>query len=103
MTTVESARADWSEGHRRFEVEARDPAGGDALHRQLEVLTGELRRRVGQTFSLAELARAYAESDRWTRAAIDERAPLPRWPLTLSVVVDEAFHRYSRGAVDYAP
>lgn len=103
MTTVESARRDWEEGHRRFVVEARDPSRAEILHRQLEVLTEEIRRRVGQTFALRDLARAYAESEAWAREAIGERAPTPRWVLTLTLSIDEAFHRYSRGAVDYTP
>lgn len=101
-TTVESARGDWEDGHRRFLAE-RDPTRVEALHRQLEVVTDELRRRVGQTFSLAELAAAYALSEAWARDVIAELAPTPRWPRTVTLAVDEAFHRYSRGAVDYVP
>jgi hypothetical protein len=103
MTTVESARRDWEDGHRRFLVEARDPSRAEILHVQLDVLTEEIRRRVGQTFALRDLARAYAESEAWAREAIGERAPTPRWVVTLTLAIDEAFHRYSRGAVDYAP
>ena len=103
MTTVESARRDWEDGHRRFATMSRDPARADAVHRQLEVLSDELRRRVGQTFTLDELARAYAGSETWALAAVGDRAASPRWVTMLTVAVDEAFHRYSRGAQDYAP
>lgn len=103
MSTVEGARADWSEGHRRFVTDARDPAVAERLHVVLDLLTAELRKRIGQTFTLAELAAAYDDSERWARHAVEEHAPVPRWPLFLSDALDEAFHRYSRGAVDYRP
>jgi hypothetical protein len=37
------------------------------------------------------------------RDVVEERAPGPGWPRTLSLVQDAAFHVYQRGAVDYAP
>jgi len=81
----------------------RDPVARTRLLAQLEVVTDELRKRVGQTFTLEELASAYARADDWVRAAVDERAPTPGWPRTLSLVQDAAFHMYQRGASDYAP
>ena len=63
----------------------------------------ELRRRVGGTFTLAELAAAYADAERWVRAVVADRAPVPSWPRFLSVVQDAAFHLYARGAIDYEP
>jgi len=99
----ESARRDWQEGYRRLLIEARDPRRADALHRQVEAVTDELRRRIGSNFTLAELAEVYAGSERWARIAVSENAPAPGWPRTLSLVGDAAFHLYARGAVDYAP
>ena len=63
----------------------------------------ELRRRVGSTFTLAELVAAYADSERWLREVIEERAPSRDWARTASVVGDAAFHVYSRQALDYTP
>lgn len=103
MIAVEGARSDWAQGYRRFLDESRDPVSAERLHRQLDVVTEELRRRVGQTFTLAELAIAYSGSERWSRAAVEERAPTPGWPRTLALVGDAAFHLYSRGALDYEP
>ena len=105
MTTanVESARRDWADGWRRFQDESHDAVAADRLGQQLEVVTDELRRRVGGTFALAELARAYADADRWARAAVAEDASSPGWPRLLSVVQDAAFHLYARGAIDYEP
>jgi hypothetical protein len=102
-TLTETVRREWQQSHRRFEQLARDPVAGPRLLEQLEVVTDELRKRVGQTFTLDELAAAYRGAERWTRDAIAERAATPGWPRTVSLVEDEAFHRYQTGAVDYVP
>ena len=52
------------------------PSADDVLHRQREIVLDELRRRVGTTFTLAELVAAYAASEHWVREVIEERAPL---------------------------
>ena len=100
---VESARREWEDGYRRLEHESRDRVAGERLLAQVEVVTAELRRRVGGTYTLAELTRAYARAEGWSRAAVAERAPLPGWPRTLSLVEAAAFHLYARGASDYEP
>jgi hypothetical protein len=103
-TDIESARRDWEDGYRRLiAAAARDPVEADRLHRQLDVVTGELRRRVGSTFTVAELARAYPDSERWTRTAVEESGAPPGWARSLAMAGDAAFHLYARGAVDYAP
>jgi hypothetical protein len=102
-TAVDHTRREWAEGHRRFEAEARDSARTELLLAELEAVTAELRRRIGQTFTLGELAREYGDADRWTRDAVTRTGPAPGWPRRLSMVEDAAFHVYSRGAVDYEP
>jgi len=102
-TDVDVVRREWETGHRRLEAHAGDLRAYARLLEQVDVLTDELRRRVGQTFTLAELADAYAGAERWSRDAIAERAPAPGWPATFSIVEDAAFHRYQRGAIDYEP
>ncbi len=99
---VESARREWQEGHERL-LEVRDRETRERLLVQVEAVTEELRRRIGGTFTLAELSRVYAGAEEWSRVAIAERAPSPGWPRTLSLVEAAAFHRYARGAVDYEP
>jgi hypothetical protein len=103
VIATESVRREWEEGNRRFEELMRDPVARPRLLAQLDVVTDELRKRVGQTFTLDELAAAYLRADDWVRAAVDERAPTPGWPRTLALVQDAAFHMYQRGATDYAP
>jgi hypothetical protein len=100
---VENARQEWEESHRRLEAEAADPDRYERLLAHVETVSAELRRRVGETFTLAELADAYARADEWARDAVAESDPGPGWPRTLALVEGAAFHLYARGAVDYAP
>ena len=96
---VEHARQEWAESHRRLQAEANSAR----LLEQVEAVTAELRRRLGETFTLAELADAYAGAERWSRDVVAELSPPPDWLRTLALVEGAAFHRYARGAVDYAP
>lgn len=101
--TLESARRDWGEGHRRFAQEVTNPRHASTLDALLEALLDELRRRIGQRYTLAELADAYTDSERWARTVAAERVPAPGAAALLTEAVDEAFHRFSRGALDYTP
>jgi hypothetical protein len=100
---VESARREWEEGHRRLRDELRAVREPERVLRQVDAITAELRRRVGGTFTLGELAAAYAGAERWSRDVVAEEAPAPGWPRTLSLVEAAAFHVYSLGAQDYEP
>ena len=100
---VESARREWEEGHRRLHDEARREAQPERLLAQVDAVAAELRRRVGGTFTLRELATAYDGAERWSRAVVAEQAAAPGWPRTLSLVEAAAFHEYARGAQDYEP
>jgi hypothetical protein len=103
VLALDTVRQEWEEGNRRFEDRARDPVARPRLLAQLEVVMDELRKRIGQTFTLDELAAAYEGADRWVREVVEERAAAPGWPRSLSVVEAAAFHRYQRGALDYVP
>jgi hypothetical protein len=100
---LETARHEWEEALRRVEAERGDPTQYRRLLAQIEVVSDELRRRVGQTFTLAELARAYSDAESWAREAVSERAPTPGWARDLTTAVGAAFQTYQRGAVDYEP
>jgi hypothetical protein len=100
---LEQTRREWEQGHRRLQEEIRETPRGETLLAELEAVTAELRRRVGQTFTLAELADEYAASEAWTREAVAEIEPAGGWPRRLATVTEAAFHLYSRGAVDYEP
>ena len=103
VVALEITRREWEEGYRRFQAESRDPLRSERLLAQLEAITDALRRQVGKTYTLDELALRYVDADRWARDAVAERAPAPDWPRYLAIVEDAAFHLYSRGAVDYSP
>jgi hypothetical protein len=94
-------RQEWEEGDRRLESERGDRDRYERLLQQVEIVSDELRRRVGQTYSLAELASAYRDAERWAREAVEERAPSAGWPRDLALVLAAAFHAYQRGATDY--
>lgn len=92
----ESARQEWEEGYRRLQAESADRARYVRLLEQVDAVRDGLRRRVGQTFTEAELARAYLEADDWIRETVAD-------PRSVPLVGAAAFHLYSRGATDYGP
>jgi hypothetical protein len=96
------ARHQWEESYRSL---PRTPQGPiePVLQEQIDVVTDELRRRIGGSFTLAELAAVYAGADRWSREAIAERAARAGWPRTAASAADAAFYLYARGARDYRP
>jgi hypothetical protein len=102
-STLETTRREWEEGNRRLEAAASDRQRYERLLAELELVLDELRKRVGQTYTLGELAVAYGEADRWVQEELAEREPSAGWPARLTIVQDAAFHRYSRGALDYRP
>jgi hypothetical protein len=97
---VKLARSEWAEGSRRFDEAVK---ADRRLLDASDVVIDELRRRVGQTFTLEELAEAYNTAERWAYAAVADHAAFPGWPRRLTDVLDAAFHLYARGATDYAP
>jgi hypothetical protein len=100
---LDHTRREWELGYRRLQDDLREAPRSEAILAELDALTAELRRRVGQSFTLAELADAYATSEAWAREAVVDTEPATGWPRRLSTVTDAAFHLYSRGAIDYAP
>jgi hypothetical protein len=103
VSQVEVARQEWEEGRRRLEDARTDARRYRQLIELMELVLDELRKRVGQTYTLAELVTAYGESERWGREVVEERAPVPGWPRDLTLVLAAAFDAYQRGAVDYDP
>jgi len=102
-STLETTRREWEDGNRRLQAAASERVLYQRLLEEVDVVLEQLRRRVGQTFTLDELASAYGDSDRWVQEALIEADAAPGWPARSTTVQDAAFHRYSRGAVDYRP
>ena len=99
---LELARHQWEDGNRRVQSARHDRRRYGELLGDVDAVVDDLRRRVGQTFTLAELVDAYRGADAWARELLDERFPesVPHEPGT---VTDAAFHVYARGASDYRP
>ena len=100
---VDTARHQWAEGNRRLSDAASDPDAYETLMAQVEAVTEELRRRIGEHFTLAELADVYGGDDSWVYEAVTERGDRPGWRGKVSVAQDAAFHLYARGATDDQP
>jgi hypothetical protein len=103
VSQVEVARQEWEEGTRRLEAAREDGRRYGQLLELLELVFDELRKRIGQTYSLDELVAAYRESEPWAREVLAERATTPGWPRDLTLVLAAAFDAYQRGAIDYEP
>jgi hypothetical protein len=101
--TLESTRGEWAEGYRRLQSASSDRVQYERLLAEVALVLDQLRRRVGQSFTLRELASAYGDADRWVQEALLEAEPAPGWPARSTIVQDSAFHLYSRGALDYKP
>jgi|SRR5918995_3808673 hypothetical protein len=97
-----SARLEWERAYRDLVDAVRDPGHSERLRPQLDAVSAELRRRVGGTFTLRELADEYLVADGWARDVLADQA-VPNWSRTLALVEGAAFHLYARGAVDYTP
>jgi hypothetical protein len=103
--SVDVARHQWDEGLRRIERTAREEPRHQHLSLLVDAVVEELRKRVGQTYSLAELASVYRGSEDWVRDVVGDSAP-PKAQAGIrdaALVQDAAFARYSRGATDYRP
>ena len=100
---VDTARHQWEEGNRRLSATVSDPDAFETLMAQVEAVTEALRRRIGEHFTLAELAEVYGGDDGWVYEAMGERALRPGWASKITVAQDAAFHLYARGATDYSP
>jgi hypothetical protein len=103
VSEVSIARHEWAEGTRQLEAAREDGRRYPQLLGLFDLVHRELRRRVGQTYTLRELVAAYGDSERWAREAVEERAPAPGWPRDLTTVIAATFDAYQRGAIDYEP
>jgi hypothetical protein len=101
--SVDVARSEWERAFRQLETQRSDPRRYQRLLSAVDAVTDELRARLGQVFTTAELLDAYAGVERWGRDAVADRAPYEGWPRDLVLVEDAAFHLYARGASDFEP
>jgi hypothetical protein len=100
---VDLARQQWQDGNRRVESMRGDPGRYLQLTGQVDTVVAALRLRIGQIFTLAELAEAYDGADVWTGDLLDDAEPDDAPATEPGTVADAAFHVYARGAADYHP
>jgi hypothetical protein len=100
---VELARQQWQDGNRRIEEARGDQRRYRRLVVDVDLVVDRLRQRVGQTFTLDELAAAYDGADDWVRDLLEDADPDGTPPAEPGTVADAAFHVYARGALDYRP
>jgi hypothetical protein len=90
----------WQQGERRL-----SRAEGERrplLQRIVDTLVVELRKRLGGRFTAEELAELYERGTSWCLQSAMDIAPDDPWAWDSRIVVDAAFARYLREAVDYA-
>ena len=105
MSSLVIARHQWAEGKRQLDAAGYDTARSRHLMILVEAVMTELPKRIGQTFTLAELARVYESAEDWVRDVILESMP-PRSRAGIkdtALVQDAAFALYAQGASDYRP
>jgi len=100
---VELARHHWEDGYRRVERSHTGAGDTERLAAELELIVAELRQRVGQTFTLEQLAAVYDGAIEWARDLLHEARPDDAPPPDTATVTDAAFRMYARGASDYTP
>jgi hypothetical protein len=96
----ENAIYQWQRGERR--LAAAPVERGPMLERVTAALVAELRRRLGGRFDSQELVELYGGDTAWCLQVAMAIAPEDPWAWDSGLVVDAAFARYLRGAVDYA-
>lgn len=96
---LENALFQWEEGWRRMQA-IDEPRERRLADRVVNAVRDELRRRIGPTFSAAELAELYARGTDWCQqVAIDVAPAIEGDAQSLG---DAAFWLYLRGATDFA-
>jgi hypothetical protein len=100
--SVESAVLQWEEGYRRLDAARSDPRVHRALGRAVVAVEDELRKRLGSTFSIKELAELYRDDSDWGLALTIDTLPDRSELWDSSTVVDAAFYLYMREASDFA-
>jgi hypothetical protein len=89
----------WEEGAREIAA-IDDPRRRRLADRVMAAIRVELRRRIGPTFSAAELADLYGEGTDWAQQIAIDVAPAAADDA--QILSDAAFWAYLRGAGDFA-
>ena len=96
---LENALFQWEEGLRALRA-IEDPRERRQADRVVAAIQDELRRRIGPTFSAAELAELYGRGTDWCLQVATDTAPV--FGADARSLADAAFWLYLRGATDFA-
>jgi hypothetical protein len=96
---LENALFQWEEGRRALQA-IDDPRRRRMADRVVDAIREELRRRIGPTFSAAELADLYGRGTDWAQQVAIDVAPAVE--SEAQSLADAAFWLYLRGATDFA-
>jgi hypothetical protein len=96
---LENALFQWEEGRRVLQA-IEDPRRRRLADRVVGAISEELRRRIGPTFTAAELADLYGKGTDWCQQVAIDVAPAMEGEA--QALGDAAFWLYLRGAADFA-
>lgn len=96
---LENALFQWEDGWRAFQA-ITDPRERRLADRMIESIRDELRRRIGVTFTAAQLADLYGSGTDWCLQVAIDVAPAAEGDA--QSLADAAFWLYLRGASDFA-
>ena len=96
---LENALFQWEDGYRSLQALG-DPKQRRLSDRIVDAVRVELRRRIGPTFSAAELAELYGTGTDWCLQVAIDVAPAVEGEA--QALADAAFWLYLRGAGDFA-
>jgi hypothetical protein len=96
---LENALFQWEEGRRSLQA-IDDPRRRRMADRVVDSIREELRRRIGPTFTAAELADLYGQGTDWAQQVALDVAPAAEDDA--QALADAAFWHYLRGATDFA-
>lgn len=99
-TSFEIALGQWREGERRMAGAPLEQRA--ALEEVVTRIVGELRKRLGGTFTTDELTELYEQGTDWCTDLAIAVAPDEPYAWDARTVADAAFLRYVRDARDYA-
>jgi hypothetical protein len=96
---MENALFQWEEGRRSLQA-IDDPRQRRMADRVVDAIREGLRRRIGPTFTVAELADLYGKGTDWCQQVAGDVAPAAA--TDAQAFADAAFWLYLRGAADFA-
>ena len=99
---LEAAFLEWDRGPLGVQRVRRglDARGALALDRAADAVRREIVRRLGPSYSLADLYALYVDADAWARHVVAAAAEPTRLPTAVTPVVDAAFGYAARSARD---